>query len=150
MEDGTLYPEIYADESKLYYGNFDPFSSEYNSLSHWFIDESGRNIYIRLPWMMLNVSDPSSHMVLYDERPVIPKRDGRIERDQIGCQRTEGMMFYLALTKGDNLLDYQPRVGNSFNGGISPYLWTGWDAPSYRTRLKQGYQQVAESYYTLK
>lgn len=150
LQDGTIYPEIYADESKLHYGNFDPASTDYDSLSHWFVDDSGQRLYIRLPWLLLNVGDPSSHLVLYDQRPVIPQKDNRIERNQIGFKKTEGFLFYVVVTNDGKLLDYQPRAGEDFKTGISPYLWLGWDTPSYRTRLKQGYQQVAETFGSIK
>ena len=150
LKDGSDFPEIHADESKLYYGNFNPDSPEYSSLSHWFVDNTGKRVYIRIPWLLLNVSDPSSNLVLYDKRFVIPESiDGSVLRDQIGVKKTDGFLFYAAITKQNNLLDFQPRVGDTYNASERPYLWSNWDLPSYRMRLKQSYQLVSKVFSSI-
>lgn len=147
IADGTVFPDLYADESRLRYGIFDPADSRYDSLAHWYLDETGRKVFIRLPWMLLNVSDPSSRQVLHDVRTGIAP-DGR---DRISAERTEGMLFYAAAVRDGRVLDYQPAANGGFRiEGIKPYLWPKWDGPSYRTRLKQSYGKVTEVFGSIK
>lgn len=138
--DGTVYPELYADESVLHYGAFDPAGARYDSLAHWYVDDSGRKVYIRLPWLLLNVSDPSSHRVLHDDRPLSPP----VDRNKVLVKKTEGFLFYAATSRAGALLDFQPAAGEAFRTDIKTYLWSGWENPSYRTRLKQSYAKVSE------
>lgn len=146
-QDGAVFPERYSDESRLHYGVFDLSDSRYDSLSHWYTDKSGQRVYIRLPWLLLNVSDPSSHRVLRDNREGL-KAEGR---DTFSVEKTEGIMFFAATTRGGVLLDYQPSGGGKFlSREVNPYLWKGWDKPAYRTRLKQSYAAVAELFAGIK
>lgn len=139
--DGTVFPDLYADESLLRHGVFDPADSGYDSLAHWYLDKTGKKLHIRLPWMLLNVSDPSSNMVLHDPGPFI----GSGGRDMIKAVKSDGMLFYAALIRAGGVLDYQPAGSGGFRiEDVKPYLWKGWDTPSYRARLKQSYAKVTE------
>lgn len=41
IADGTVFPEQYADERRLRYGVFDPAAGDFDSLAHWYLDETG-------------------------------------------------------------------------------------------------------------
>lgn len=153
--DGRVFPALYSDESELRYGKFDPAHPAYNSLSHWFVDESGRLVF-RLPWMLLNVGDPSAGEMLASEwgRPDLPSRD------ELDTLTTEGFLLY-AVTYDENIdtagpgedsyqvIDFAPRTGESFDESIEPYLWPGWEEPRYQFRLKGGFQIIADYFGTL-
>ena len=49
---------------KLIYGNGNPRSEDYNSLSDFIIN--GDDIEIRIPWLMLNISNPTQKLVIDD------------------------------------------------------------------------------------
>jgi len=143
--DGTVYPQLHAEESILNYGVFDPTNDRYNSLAHWYVDNTGKKVYIRLPWLLLNVSDPSSHLVLHDKRTTILPET----RDEVQTEKTDGFLFYVVTSRAGILLDYQPVDGNIFRTDITPYLWPEWDNPSYRTRLKQSYAKIANLFSSI-
>ena len=65
---GKIIPIQYVEVGNLIYGNGNPNSNEYNSLSDFIIN--GDDIEIRIPWLMLNISDPSNKMIIptYHER----------------------------------------------------------------------------------
>lgn len=149
-----FFPPLRSDESLLRYGYFHPEHREYSSLSHWYIDDENSRVIIRLPWMLLNVSDPSAGSIISDpedfaEPPV---------RDELQIAETEGFLFYAAtvggnmdaeeITEGLNdfpeVIDFQPREGSRFSHYVSPYLWRLWEEPSYRARLKKSYPLIAE------
>ena len=148
--DGRTFEALYSDESRLNYGHFDPDHPDYNSMAHWYIEEDSKRIIVRLPWMLLNVSDPSERKILsdpgvYTDLPL---------RDELSYQATEGFIFYAATyskqegtTDFENLppvIDFEPRTESGFSDNISPYLWTGWEEPRYRFRLKESYDMISE------
>ena len=148
--DGTAFPTINTDDSPLHYGIFNTASRDYNSLAHWYVSDSGKEVYIRLPWLLLNVSDPSSRKVIHDMRTNLPPgpvglRD-KYGQDALKVETTKGFMFYIAATRGGALADYQPKSGSGFKSKARPYLWPGWNKASYRERLKQSYPEVSNLY----
>jgi len=144
--DGTVFPPIYTNESVLHYGVFQPADKRYDSLAHWYVADSGKKVYIRLPWMLLNVSDPSSNTVLRDDRTNLPPGPTGLRDnyglDALGTVKTPGFLFFVAATRAGAPVDYQPRAGNAFRVDAKPYLWPGWDKPGYSGRLKQSYPEI--------
>ena len=151
--DGRVFEALYSDESRLEYGSFDPDHTDYNSLAHWNYDPENSIIVVRLPWMLLNVSDPSEGKMLYDpgqfnDHPV---------RDELSYQPTDGFIFYaLAYSKlpqdaeqaesWPQVIDFEPRdrAEAQFDDSIAPYSWDGWEEPQYRFRLKDSFGAIAD------
>lgn len=153
--DGRLFPALYSDESELRYGRFNPAQPDYFSGAHWFMEDSGRVIF-RLPWMLLNVSDPSAGEMLSGEwdSPDLPARD------ELGTTATEGFIVYFitydknedtAVSGGNSypVVDFAPRIGESFDESVEPYLWPGWEEPRYQFRLKESFDIIADYFGTL-
>ncbi len=153
--EGEIIPAQYANESKLFYGNFRSSSDDYSSLSHWYICHSSQSLIVRLPWMLLNVSDPSSHLIIFDDSDYLEPPG----RDVIDTKTTEGFTFYVATYYGlydfqsplslDSLIDFQPRNDTNFKASISPYLWEGWEEPTYQLRHKESYYIIADYFENL-
>ncbi len=147
--DGRVFEALYSDESILEYGPFKPGEPGYNSLAHWYVEEETGRILVRLPWMLLNVSDPSEQRLLldsgdYSEHPT---------RDELSTAQTQGFSFFAATYSKDNqaapgaenwpeVIDFEPRRGKVFIEP-APYLWSGWEEPRYRFRLKDSYDIIA-------
>jgi hypothetical protein len=144
--DGTYFPKIYTDDSPLRYGVFDSASRDYNSLAHWYVSDSGKEVNIRLPWLLLNVSDPSSQKVIHDMRTNLPPGPAGLREqyglDALKVENTKGFAFYVAAIRGGALADYQPKSGSGFKPNARLYLWPGWNTASYCERLKQSYPEV--------
>ncbi|MBU1669489.1 MAG: glycosyltransferase [Actinobacteria bacterium] len=145
--DGTVFPSEYVDDSLLRYGVFLPSSREYYSLAHWYVSDDGKKVFIRLPWLLLNVSDPSSLTVIHDDRTDLPAGPAAV-RTELGenalhTQKTEGFAFYAVITRGGKPSDFQPRRGTSW-ARTRRFTWQGWDAPTYRERLKKSYPEIQE------
>jgi len=103
-------------------GNTDPNSPEYNSLADFY---SGKNLLeIRIPWMMLGYTDPSSHQAWsYPYRNKIPKYTST---------KSPGVDIYPVITDPQNptLLRVQSPLA---------YKWSNWNEPNYHERKKQSY-----------
>ncbi len=122
--DGRKIPEKRFDASALPKGDFD----EAGEL--WNID--GTFIRLRLPWTLINVSDPSSGMVLQDERTGYLGTD----RDTLRITKTDGFLVE-ALLWDAKAAAVQGKL-TMFRE--KPFSWKGWEeAPPYRERFKKSY-----------
>lgn len=147
-EDGTIFPVEYTDDSALSYGDFDPRSPEFYSLANWHVSDDGTTVTVRLPWLLLNVSDPSSRTVLYDTRTDLPEGPAAVRTqlgtDAIGTTRTAGFGFYAVTGSGGAVEDFQPRRGDRWQSA-KQFKWPVWEgAPPYVERLKQSYRAITE------
>jgi hypothetical protein len=63
-ESGVIAPPIYYETGKLVFGNADPNSADYNSLADFCVSDSF--LEIRIPWLLINVTDPINKKRLDD------------------------------------------------------------------------------------
>ncbi|MDY3360389.1 family 2 glycosyl transferase [Clostridium celatum] len=119
---GKIIPIQYVEVGNLIYGNGNPNSNEYNSLSDFIIN--GDDIEIRIPWLMLNISDPSNKMIIDDFNKSGEINHVEINKINVGVYVLEDMKQIQALD-------------------MKAYSWNKWIYPTYHERLK-------ESYYILK
>jgi len=133
---GELFPEVYLTRSNLLWATANPEMPEHNSLADIFQSEDGKHIELRIPWALLNVTDPSSRSVL----------DNHQDTDELDIAVTPGFMFYLLAVKSpyDNpqLVDAMP---DDFERGIK-FSWDKWEVPEYTSRLKEGASLVADAF----
>jgi hypothetical protein len=138
--DGTIYPAVRHDLSPLRRGTTDPASAAYDDLADW--EAGGREgiLEIRLPWGLLNVTDPSSRRVVAD-------RPDRL--DEIGTTVTDGFRFYVAVRdpRDGTLLGSLPPHDLSGRITAQPstlYTWRAWEEPTYHLRPKKSYAIVRD------
>ena len=106
---------------KLQFGNGNPDSKEYKSLTDFSFSEG--NIEIRIPWQLLNIMDPSSKQQMADfrrEQVIVP-------------QDFEGLDIGFAHRTGDDELTV------NLNGR---YDYSGWNMPTWHERLKPAYYEL--------
>ena len=116
---GEKFPQKLHNRSKLVFGKI----SE-NSNADWFYDPITKVLEMRLPWHLLNVSDPSSAQVLNDI-------SGTPE-----IETTEAdFHIYTYISDKKNKIQYTiPKNEKAFT-----YRWKNWDEPEYSTHLKKQY-----------
>ncbi len=152
--DGKLFPVENTNDSKLTFGDFRPGSKGYDSLANWYVSDDGKSLQVRLPWLLLNVSDPSSRTVLHDDRTDLPVGPAAVRAflgtDALGTEKTEGFFFYTATTRGAKLVDFKPGGSGGFRSDTRRFTWPVWDQPTYRERLKQSYSEVTGLYGGIK
>ena len=118
---GEKFPMVIHDRSKLVHGSSNV--PEYSN-SDWFWNENNQTLEIRLTWHLLNVSDPSSNMVL----------DDKSGTKEIEIVETDGFNVYSFIT------DKQDENAIQVTGmKSSTYKWDKWDDPTYTSRLKASY-----------
>ncbi|WKY46185.1 hypothetical protein Q5O14_08900 [Eubacteriaceae bacterium ES2] len=131
LKSGQIIAPVYEDFSSLSVGDLAD-----NSANQIAFDN--QSIAIRIPWTLLNVSDPSSQQVLYDANiNLYPAAD------EIQTSTTEGILVYGIIVdreSGETLssvgLDNQ-----------SAFIWQDWDIPDYQERQKSSYQ-IIQDYFS--
>jgi hypothetical protein len=136
-----FYPSRVFSMGRLRFGSLDPDSPLYNSIADF--HAAGNRVELRLPWSLLNFTDPSSRTILW--------------RDDAGYARTiPGIrLFVLSYKPGKTAPAAAPTGGRSHvtdslpermsADNVAMYTWQGWDTPSFHTFLKPGHRLVAEA-----
>jgi hypothetical protein len=89
----------------------------------WFVDPASGLVAVRLPWNLLNVTDPSSHRVLARVR----------KRGEFATAQTAGFRFVVAAI---------PRETTAVAARLEStarFTWPGWEVPRWHERLKPAY-----------
>lgn len=109
---------------KLKFGNSNPDSSDYQSLTDFCYKDGV--VEIRIPWQLLNVMDPSSGKImdnLYSMQSIVAA-DTSSWQVGMGVLKSPGAAFSISL-----------------NGKFS---WEPWTKPAYHERLKPAYYELQE------
>ena len=112
--DGTFFPASGVDRGRLRFG-----TDSASTLADWYYDSSAGLLELRLPWDLLNVTDPSTRSLLLD----------RSGEGPFGTVTADSFHF--------TVVRYRKRTGNA--AGLiasAPWTWRGWSAPSSHARLK--------------
>ncbi len=130
--DITLQLEQYADlnllnvfdTGVLTHGNANPNSTKYNSLADFcFGDEA---VEIRIPWQLLNFSDPSEMKVHDDYYPVYGVEEITIDGINVGVSDLDNkeriQMDFFELNGWNGLVSYEERLKKSYD--IIKQAWT--------------------------
>lgn len=116
-QDKKVIPLYKYETGKLLYGNGNPDSKEYNSLSDFIFKDD--IIEARIPWQLLNIMDPSTKMAMNDLY-VSGIKPVKITGMNIGAE------IYNPGAKGQPI-------------SMKEYSWSEWEKPSYHERLKSSY-----------
>jgi hypothetical protein len=135
------YPFEDVPAGNLLRGTTKPDSPQFNSLAMW--QAQGSTLELRIPWMLLGFSDPSSLQVIsYGEK------DGNLF-----ARSTQGIRFVpWTRQRSDN------SVTGLDNGDSSPYSvsklpvyrWEAWNKVQYSERIKQSYEIMKQAFQKLK
>ena len=111
------------ESGKLHYGNGNPSASAYDSRADFICN--GDDVEIRIPWQLLNFSDPS-RMQIHDDY-----YDGNYGIESVGIKE-----MFIGFGGEENTIEM---------GGLK---LKGWEnTVSYHERLKEAYQ-VLKTYWT--
>jgi hypothetical protein len=115
--DGTFYPAQGYDRGRLRYG-----TEAQSSRSDWYLDERAGLLQLRIPWDLLNVSDPSTRTLIFDKAAHGP----------IGTAPATQFHFEAVVYRRDR--QTPPRVIRS-----GAWQWEGWTEPVWHARLKPAF-----------
>lgn len=122
---GERIPLKKVEIGKLIAGNTNPEAEAYDSLADFIV--VGDEIEIRIPWLMLQVSNPGKHQVIGDFRQTSGVSPITIEEIYVGVSVMNDGQLKSELT-------------------MKPYSWEEWDLPVYHERLKESYKKIQEAF----
>lgn len=114
------------DAGILHYGNSNPNSDDYDSLADFYFGEDF--VEIRIPWLLLNVMDPSTKQVI---------SDFNLNQDSAFVSTTSSG-FQIGYT-------YQTSTGWTTISSQT-YHWDTWQTVIYHERLKESYYLIQEAF----
>jgi hypothetical protein len=136
---GEKIPFNAYETGKLLYGNGNPASKSFNSLTDISVSEDKKTIEFRLPWALLNVKDPSQKEIIAD----LWKKG--IE----GSETIDGIHFAVVMEKDKKIVQTLPERGNDntiHQEDTKLFEWKTWEAPVYHERLKESYYILQDAF----
>lgn len=132
--DGTFYPAQTWERGRLRYGR-----QAESTLSDWFYDVASGVVEIRLPWALLNVTDPSSGTVLDDASG---------GKGDFSTARTDGFRIGVATFRpGETgpIVGTLPALAAGARWRASDFrtwTWKPWEEPVYHVRIKPAFEAM--------
>jgi hypothetical protein len=123
-EDDMIVPFQKHRTGPLTYGNGNPSHEDYHSLSDYFIKDNV--LEIRIPWQLLNISDPSGKLRLADF----------YEHDWFVSESIENIKLSAAFTGENQDPDFL----------FAQTSWDAWEEPTYHMRLKASYDYIQSAF----
>ena len=135
--DGTFYPARGVNRGRLRFG-----TDSSSTLSDWYYDGGSGMLQVRIPWGLLNVTDPSTRTILYEDAPgesfgTVTARDLRI-----------GMLTYRDGVRR-RLIGALPQVepGARWTArNLKGWEWSGWETPRWHSRFKRAYGAMRDTW----
>lgn len=125
-----LFGPKFYNLSSLRFGSLKPENPDFDSLADFYIKNN--LIEIRLPWELLNFSDPSSRKMFWKEKDILWKESDGIRVVVISYKPAP-----LNPPRALKVLDFRPNPLEKDK--INTYVWEKWNVPSFHTRLKKSY-----------
>lgn len=129
------YPFEKYETGKLRKGNGNPESPDYDSLADYEVNEAAGVVEIRIPWLLLNFTDPSRREVWAD----------LYANEEMTREITEGIEVGLLLIENDEAKLSVPANKSD----LKSYTWEGWTLPEYKERLKESYYILQEKFLNI-
>lgn len=124
--------------TQLQYGTF-----EFSNNNFY---QTGSTLHIRIPWSLLNFTDPSQKIVISDTRT--PEE---IAEDAYGLQTqsTSGILFSLIISDIQTQDTLYAFPLNKQASGYKTFAWNTWQTPAYQFRSKESFNILLRYFSTL-
>jgi len=143
--DGRYFPPQRYERGILRYGVLDPQSPDYDSLAEWHANVRTNTIDLRIPWNLLNVTDPSSFKIfagLEKDGTVITAETPGFVMAAFSYRPMAGARLRPIMEQGHPVADALPGMAGTTRvqrEALKQFRWSGWSVPRYRLRIKDSY-----------
>ncbi|MFZ7946432.1 hypothetical protein [Neobacillus sp. 19] len=124
----------------LRFGNANPESETFDSLTDLSMSSDKKAIEGRIPWLLMNFKDPSLKEVMDD-----------LWKSGLSTGvETKGIQLAVVMTEAGKVQQTFPKTVNGRLQKKNVYLfnWKNWDHPIFHERLKESYEIMAETFRT--
>ena len=132
--DGTFFEAQGYNRGKLVHG-----TELGSTTSDWYLDETTGLLQLRIPWDLLNVTDPSTRTLLFD-----PRKRGPYGTVAAGDFHVGVVVYEKGVTS--RVVEALPRLEQKAwpASSFAPWRWSGWLEPRYHSRLKPVFDSLKE------
>ncbi len=124
--DGKFFPARAYDRGRLAHG-----TEAASTIADWYFDERSGLLQLRLPWDLLNVTDPSSRTLLFD-----PQTKGKFGTAVAGDFHVGVVIYRKGRKAGVAGALPELKAGRWPAAAFVGWAWSGWTTPTYHSRLK--------------
>ena len=153
--DGRYFPPQRYERGILRYGTLSPQAADYDSLAEWHANLQTNTIDVRIPWNLLNVTDPSSFRVFAGLQPdgtVITTETPGIVVAAFSYRPLEGARLRPVMEQGHPIADALPGMSGPATlpvANMKQYRWVGWNTPRYDLRVKGSFAILRKAFQSL-
>ncbi len=134
-DEKRFYPSRTFSMSSLRFGSLETGRPDYNSCADFFF--SGSMLELRIPWSLINFTDPSSKTVLWQDNNGMTRKTDGIRIMAFSYKPEAGQLFAQATGSHTNVTDHLPEVLTAEN--VMTYTWKNWNVPLYHSYKKDSY-----------
>lgn len=153
--DGEYFPPQRYDRGLLRYGSLDPQASDYDPLGEWHASIRTNTVDLRIPWNLLNVTDPSSLKVVAGL-----DREGKVKTAEtpgflmvaFSYRPLETSRVRPIMEQGHPIADALPGMAGPatiLSAALKEYRWPGWNTPRYNLRPKASLHLLRRAFLSL-
>ena len=135
-----IFPARHFTMSRLTFGTLDRKSPDYHSLADFYYGD--RTIELRIPWGLINITDPSSKQVLWKDRDGTTRSTKGIAVLAFSYKPEDDGVSAVPTGGQQNHTDALPA--GLAAPGVRTYSWEGWQTPLYHTFLKESYYRYRQ------
>jgi Tetratricopeptide repeat len=153
--DGKYFPPVRYDRGILRYGTLDPSSADYDSLAEWHVNPATNTIDVRIPWALLNVTDPSTLEIfagLEKDGTVKTTRTPGFEFAAFSYRPAPDLSLRPIMEQGQTITDSLPTLSGPLaisQESLQRFLWDPWTQPQYVLREKESYSILRKAFLAL-
>jgi hypothetical protein len=132
--DGTFFPARGYDRGRLMYG-----TEAVSTLADWYLDEESGLLQIRIPWDLLNVTDPSTRTLLFDRQT-----SGKYGTATAGDFHVGVVIYSRGAGMRPKVVAALPSLARGIwrKDDFPGWRWQGWIEPRWHSRLKPVYDSL--------
>lgn len=153
--DGRYFPPQRYERGILRYGALTPQAADYDSLAEWHANLQTNTIDLRIPWNLLNVTDPSSLKVFAGLQPdgtVMTTETPGVVIAAFSYRPLEAARTRPVMEQGHPIADALPAMSGPATlpaTSLKQYRWVGWDTPHYDLRVKASFAILRKTFQSL-
>lgn len=132
--------------SNLIFGSLGKNNPWYDSRADFYY--TANTVELRIPWALMNITDPSSKTVLWSDKNNETKKTDGIKIIACSYKPEEGYLFAKSTGLKSNITDCFPVNLNTEN--VKMYSWDDWDIPLYHMYMKDSYYKYKEALSMIK
>jgi hypothetical protein len=132
--DGTFFPARRHDRGRLMHG-----TEAVSTLADWYLDEKAGLLQIRIPWDLLNVTDPSTRTLLFDRQTT-----GKYGTATAGDFHVGVVIYSKRTATSPKVVEALPSLAQGLwrEDDFAGWRWRGWIEPRWHSRLKPVYDSL--------